>query len=87
VKGTGVYATKGELAAIIKAAAKIPPVIAIGIAGPHSLDPFAEPRRRLWEKVHRAALRHGLPEIPGFYGIIPGGEFVTADPPTKEESP
>jgi hypothetical protein len=31
------------------------------------------------EAAHRAALAHGLPEIPGYYGIdLSNGEFVTA---------
>ena len=33
-----------------------------------------------WKRVHEAvyekALAHGLPEIEGFYGMTPDGEFV-----------
>jgi hypothetical protein len=32
------------------------------------------------EAAHRAALAHGLPEIPGYYGIdLSNGEFVEAE--------
>ncbi len=34
-----------------------------------------------WERVNKtvytAALAHGLPEIEGYYGMTPNGEFVT----------
>jgi hypothetical protein len=33
----------------------------------------------MYETVHGFALAHGLPEIPGFYGMDEKGEFIRQD--------
>lgn len=64
MKKTSVFATKEEiesLKAMINA-----PVLMFGETGPSSPQ----------EECHRLALKHGLPEITGRYGIV-AGEFVS----------
>jgi hypothetical protein len=61
-KKTGVFATKAEVKRIITKANA--PMIWLG--GGMPTYTFEDS----WEGlVHSIALKHGLPEIPGFYGI------------------
>jgi hypothetical protein len=63
---TGVFATKEEID-LMKAACN-KPYIRVGGHWPESPEQI----------VHKIALRHGLPEIPGYYGCdLRTGEFVT----------
>lgn len=73
-----VFATAEEIAAIKDACGK--PLIAFtnpappGPDVPHAIPMYPSPI----EVVHAAALAHGLPEIPGWYGIdLENGEFVS----------
>jgi len=69
MKRTGIRATEEEIADL-KAAASAP-VMMVGGVSTHR-DPA--------KLAHEIALKHGLPEIPGFYGIDLGtGEFLAAD--------
>lgn len=71
---TGVHATPDELRKLTKLVEKArnTPVMLVG-----TVDLAGNAQQRMLEACHAAALAHGLPEIPGFYGITPEGEFVT----------
>jgi hypothetical protein len=61
---TGVFATKEEIALLEK------PI-------PYLLGSDGVAPRSSLEKCHSMALKHGLPEIPGYYGIdLKTGEFL-----------
>jgi len=63
---TGVFATKEEVEDLKSAASM--PCIRVGGHWPESPQKVA----------HRIALKHGLPEIEGYYGCdLRTGEFVT----------
>jgi len=66
---TGVKATKKEVAQIIKLykKAEATPVISVSGMGFNSFAGRAWDALR--EATHKLALKHGLPEIPGFYGL------------------
>ena len=66
MKGTGVFATKVEIEHIITLLNL--PVMYLSDGSRMCGDPI--------ETCHRIALGHGLPEIPGYYGIKKDGEFV-----------
>jgi endonuclease V-like protein UPF0215 family len=67
VKRTGVFATADEIERM-KAAARMPYMVVGGV-----------PPESAAQVAHRLALRHGLPEIPGYYGCdLRTGEFVSA---------
>jgi hypothetical protein len=72
---TGVFATdeeRNKCQELAKQAASTP-VITIS----SNLPSFAETAwKRTNEAVYTAALAHGLPEIEGYYGMTPEGEFV-----------
>jgi len=77
MKGTGVHATKEELAELEKLADAAENTPAITMAS--NQQDFASV---MWERVekatHACALEHGLPEIDGYYGVyLDDGEFVT----------
>ena len=63
---TGVLATKAEMKVLKDMLAA--PVMYLSGGTPMGGDPVKE--------CHRLALAHGLPEIPGYYGIDNKGEFV-----------
>lgn len=64
---TGVFATKTE-AKHIRDAASMPYIVVGGVV-PENPQVV----------VHRVALEHGLPEIPGYYGIdLRNREFIRA---------
>jgi hypothetical protein len=68
MKRLNVFATPKEIENI-KAAASAP-VIYLSGGTPMGGDPL--------KMAHSAALAHGLPEIPGYYGIdLKSGEFVS----------
>lgn len=68
MKRTGIKATDEEIASL-KTAASTSGMMIGGVA---PRDPAA--------LAHEIALRHGLPEIPGFYGCdLATGEFLAAD--------
>lgn len=76
---TGVFATKEELKEISEAAkvANNTPCIALSVADGIKHGGFAgRAHLSAKETCHKIALAHGLPEIPGFYGIRNDGEFV-----------
>ena len=64
MKGTNVFASKKEMQEL-KDILNTPVMM------------IFEPRRDARKVCHEMALKHGLPEIPGFYGIKGTGEFVT----------
>jgi hypothetical protein len=73
MKRLNVFATTEEIA-YIKDCANAP-VMAFGdpMGGPPI--PFSESGQ---EAAHKAALKHGLPEIQGYYGVdLKTGEFVS----------
>ena len=80
MKHTGVKATPEETVNIQELAkvAQKTPMIAFSSADALSGDDMAS---QAWKRVHealqKAALAHGLPEIPGYYGMTEDGEFVT----------
>jgi hypothetical protein len=78
MKRLAVFATEDEIKHIKHCAAM--PVI--GMTNPAPPGPGVSPVIPLCESpqqaAHRAALAHGLPEIPGYYGIdLRNGEFVS----------
>lgn len=60
---TGIFATDEEIKELKEA------VETSGIA-------IHIPRQSPLQLCHEIALRHGLPEIEGYYGILGNGEFV-----------
>jgi len=79
---TGVFATKKERSKLFKLLkeAQNTPVIAVSSAQALAGKDFsAVAWDRVREECHRLALSHGLPEIPGYYGMIGTGEFVVAE--------
>lgn len=80
MKRLNIFATADEIAHIKHCQSM--PVLAItnpaapGPGVPHAIPMGESPI----QAAHRAALEHGLPEIPGYYGIdLANGEFVSAD--------
>lgn len=75
--GTGVFATEEEQAKaqeLAKQAASTPVILLGG-----TYDMAGKARERMYETVHGYALAHGLPEIPGWYGMDERGEFISQD--------
>ncbi len=77
IERLGVFATDEEIAHIKHC--QDMPMMAMtnpappGPGVPHAVPMFEQPI----EAVHRAALAHDLPEIPGYYGIdLSNGEFI-----------
>ena len=70
---TGVFATDEEKAELLRLSqrARGTPVMLIG-----GMDISADAWRQAQQTCHKYALAHGLPEIPGYYGITNDGEFV-----------
>jgi hypothetical protein len=66
MKHTGTKATKDELEHLKRMMSS--PLMYLSGGIPMAGDPIQE--------CHRMALAHGLPDIPGFYGITADGEFV-----------
>lgn len=79
MKYLNVFATAAEIEHI-KQCANAP---VMGFTNPAAPGPGVSPVIPFAESpvqaAHRAALAHGLPEIPGYYGIdLRTGEFVSA---------
>lgn len=78
MRHTGVFASPPEIdeARRLAELARTTPVIAL--SGAHALRGgfSGEAWRAVQQYVHRIALAHGLPEIPGYYGLAETGEFV-----------
>ena len=66
MKKTGVFATAAEVAEL-KGIANLP------------VMKIFEPRPNIQKVCHAMALKHGLPETPGYYGINNDGEFLDRD--------
>ena len=77
MKGTGVFATEEEVAELMELKKKAETTPAILLFGKHDLS--GDAWRRVRERCHEMAMAHGLPEIPGFYGLNEEHEFVTAE--------
>lgn len=71
---TGVFATPEELERLRELATRARSTPVILLFG--KFDVAGDARRHAYEECHKAALAHGLPEIPGYYGIDESGEFV-----------
>lgn len=67
MKGTGVFATESEVAKLKKM-----------IEEPSVMFFFVS-RQEVQKSCHAMALAHGLPEIPGYYGINNEGEFLIGE--------
>lgn len=77
MKKTGVFATAEELEAIMQAARKGwvsgDRVMVLSIAEGIRKDQATVDAKKA---CHALALKHGLPEIHGYYGIAKDGEFT-----------
>lgn len=78
MKYLNIFATAEEIE-FIKHCANAP---VMGMTNPEPPGPGVSPVVPMFtspvEAAHRAALAHGLPEIPGYYGIdLRNGEFVS----------
>lgn len=82
MKRLDVFASAQELSEVkeLHDKARSTPVMAMSVAHGMSTGGFSgEAWDRLKKRVHAMALSHGLPEIPGYYGIDPGnGQFIQA---------
>ena len=76
---TGLYATPEEFAEAKRLAEEAANTPVIAPTGGQDLASQAWERTK--QHVHKAALAHGLPEIPGYYGMTNKGQFVTAEIP------
>ncbi len=79
MRTTNVKCSVEELAEIqqLSKQAAATPVMATSVAAGLAGRDFASlARKRCLERCHELALAHGLPEIPGYYGVTPDGEFV-----------
>ena len=79
---TGVYATEEEVEEL-RTLAETPadrPLLYLG-----GVDTGRQAEAALYQRCHELALAHGLPEIPGHYGID-GGEFIVWRSGVGEES-
>lgn len=79
MKYTGIKATPEETAKAVELATRASntPVIALSVAHGIERGGFAgEAWHDAQTYCHAMALKHGLPEIPGFYGMTKDGEFV-----------
>jgi len=80
MKGTGIFATKQEVEELFKLAKMgwMPGdrMFVFSVLEGITRDQSTLDSRKV---CHQVALKHGLPEIPGYYGIKEDGEFVTSD--------
>jgi len=79
---TGVYATEDDVRELKVLADKAydTPVMAMTVADGLAGRDFASlARERLFKACHQLALKHGLPEIRGYYGLHASGEFVRVE--------
>ncbi|MEK6883992.1 MAG: hypothetical protein AABY22_30460 [Nanoarchaeota archaeon] len=79
MKNTKKFATRNEINRLKKMAAEAAntPVIALSSDAASRGEDFASLAwKEVQEECHKIALKHGLPEIKGFYGLTQKGEFV-----------
>jgi hypothetical protein len=78
MKGTGVFATKEEIEELQHLAFRGwrpgDRMIVFSVLEGINRDQATVDARKV---CHQVALKHGLPEIEGYYGIKEDGEFVT----------
>lgn len=81
MKRTGVKAAPEEIAELRRRAreARDTPMILISPLG--GVDLATRAWREVTVRCHELALAHGLPDIPGFYGMLEDGEFVRLEEP------
>lgn len=82
LKKTGKFATKTEvkrLQKLLKVAQNTPVIALTSSDALNGRDLASMAWKRVQEACHKCALRHGLPEIKGFYGLDQDGEFVIAN--------
>ena len=79
MENTGVFATKEEIKKAFKLATEASHTPVIAFSGEHAMRGGLSGKawRDAKEYCHAMALKHGLPEIKGFYGMRKDGEFVT----------
>ena len=82
---TGIFATKEEIKEVQRLAerASRTPCILI-VSGTNRHDVAADAWQECSKKCHELALKHGLPETKGFYGMTEEGEFVTEETESRE---
>jgi len=78
MEGTGVFATKEEVEELKKLAKETANTPYMGLSCAHMMrGGFAgDAQQSMKERCHEVAMKHGLPEIQGFYGLKADGEFV-----------
>lgn len=79
MKNTGVFATKEEVEQVRKAATRASQTPVIAFSSKHALEEgglSGQAWKSAKEACHAFALKHGLPEITGYYGMTNDGEFV-----------
>ncbi len=82
MKKTGIFATKEEIEILQKELLQAQNTPVIAFSSEHALNKgglAGEAWQELREHCHKIALKYGLPEIQGFYGMDEKGEFVTVD--------
>ena len=82
MRKTGIFATEKELKILQKELIEAQNTPVIAFSSQHALEKggiAGEAWQALKEHCHKIALKHGLPEIEGFYGMDEKGEFVTVD--------
>lgn len=80
MKRTGVFATEQEKERCMKLLKEAQETPVIAFSSKHALEEgglSGQAWQRVKEECHSIALKHGLPEIKGFYGMTQEGEFVT----------
>lgn len=79
MKKTGVFATAEEIEQIRAAARRASKTPMIAFSSRHALEEgglSGQAWKSAKELCHELALKHGLSEIPGYYGVTQDGEFV-----------
>ena len=81
MKKTGVFATDKEKKLLKKELKEAENTPVIAFSSYHALEEggcAGVAWQALKEHCHKIALKHGLPEIEGFYGMDKNGEFISA---------
>lgn len=80
MKNLGIKATPEEIEECMKLAKEASETPMIALASDdalHGRDWSTMAWERAKKKCHELALKHGLPEIEGYYGMTNDGEFVS----------
>lgn len=80
MKSTGIFATAEEVEQVQSAAKHAANTPVIAFSSRHALEEgglSGQAWKSAKELCHQLALEHGLPEITGYYGMKPDGEFVS----------